>query len=328
VLSFLVNPYYYRAAERICRQSQPDVIHCETLWPILAGWHLRRKYHVPLLWVEENIEALKFATLGRPRIITSLVAIVERFACQHADHIITLTEIDQGHLRELYHVQAERVTVITPSPDLSDFQWDKTARSATRKRYGLSQEDVLLTFVGNMKYEPNQHAVRRIADCIYPAVMDRYPSARFVVIGQGAEHLTDCRRDNIIFAGYVSRQDLVAHLSATDIFLVPVETGSGIRVKILEAAACGRAVVATRKATEGLEFFNDDEIVRVEAVDQRFVAAVLRLIEDGALRTAIGARVQLRTRRELGWDKTLAEYEQACAKAIAAARTQGRHEPA
>jgi len=49
VLSFLVNPHYYRAAERLCRESQPDVIQCETLWPVMAGWYLRRRYDVPLV---------------------------------------------------------------------------------------------------------------------------------------------------------------------------------------------------------------------------------------------------------------------------------------
>jgi glycosyltransferase involved in cell wall biosynthesis len=60
--------------------------------------------------------------------------------------------------------------------------------------------------------------------------------------------------------------------------------------------------------------FQDDEIVRVEAVDEGFVAAVLRLIEDPGLRMAIGARAQARTQREFGWDKTLAAYEEVYAK--------------
>jgi len=314
VLSFLVNPHYYRAAKHLCHEGQPDVIQCETLWPILTGWYLRRQYHVPLICVEYNIEASKFAGLGRPGPIVSLVRTIERFACQQADHIIALSEGDRSQLIELYGIQAQRISVIRPSPDFSDFRFDEKSRAAVRNCYGLSKDQPMLTFVGNLKYEPNQQAVRRIAESIYPAVMNKHPHARFVIIGQGAEHLTDCRRDHITFTGYLSRQDLVAHLSATDIFLVPVETGSGIRVKIPEATACARAVVTTRKAAQGLEFFSDDEIVRVKAVDQDFISAVLQLIEDQTLRSAIGARAQARTVRELGWEKTLAAYEQVYAK--------------
>ncbi len=316
VLSFFVNPYYYRTAEAALRESRPDVIQCEILWPILAGWRLRRQYGVPLVWVEHNIEALKFADLGRGGPIAALMRRAERFACEHADHIVALSDVDQQRLMDLYAVPPARVSVIQPGPDLADFHFDEESRAAVRMRYGLCEEDALLTFVGNLQYEPNQEALRRIAECIYPAVIGKHPSARFVVIGQGAEGTADCQRAGITFTGYLSRSDLVAHLCATDVFLVPVETGSGIRVKIPEATACGRAVVATRKAAEGLRCFADDEIVRVEAVDERFVAAVLRLIEDPALRNELGRRAQLRTVREFGWDKTLAAYEDVYARAI------------
>jgi len=319
VLSFLVNPHYYRAAARICRERHPDVIHCQTLWPVLAGWYLRCRYRVPLVCVEENVEALKSAELARPGIVTRLVRIIEAFACRRVDHIITLSEVDRTALIEMYNAQPERISVINPGPDLADFRFDAGRRAAVRRHYGLSDSDALLTFVGNLAYEPNARAVRCIAEYIYPAVINEHPSAQFAIIGQGSERLADRRRDNITFTGYVTREDLVAHLSATDIFLVPVETGSGIRIKIPEATACGRAVVSTKKAAAGLEFFDDDEIIRVPGVGQQFVSAVLRLIEDETLRNTLGARAEARTRRRFGWDRALAAFEEAYAKAIAAA---------
>ncbi len=314
VLSFLVNPHYYCAAERLFQESQPDVIQCETLWPVMAGWYLRRKHHVPLVCVEYNVEATKFADLGRPWPIVAVVRAVERFACQHADSVITVSESDREQLIEQYGAQAGRVRTIQPSPDLSDFRFDAQSRAAVRERYGLSEDQPMLTFVGNLKYEPNQRAVRRIAEYVYPAVMEQRPDTRFVIIGQGAELLAECRRENITLTGYLSREDLVAHLCATDVFLVPVETGSGIRIKIPEATACGRAVVATQQAAKGLEVFQEGEIVRVEGVGPQFVTAVLRLIQDPALRSAIGARAQARTQEQFGWEKTLAAYEEVYAR--------------
>ncbi len=314
VLSFLVNPHYYRAAERLCQQRRPDVIQCETLWPVLAGWRLQRRHHLPLVCVQYNVEGDKFADLGRPRPLVTVVRAVERFACRRADAVITVSEADRQQFMRQYQAPQDRVRTIQPSPDLADFCFDESARTAVRARYGLGHDQALLSFVGNLKYEPNQEAVHRIADYIYPAVMREHPGARFVIIGQGAETLTTCRREHMAFTGYLSRQDLVAHLSATDVFLVPVETGSGIRIKIPEATACGRAVVATRKAAQGLETFQDDEIVRVEGVGPEFVAAVLRLVADPALRGAIGARARARTLDAFGWHKTLAAYEKVYAQ--------------
>jgi len=309
VLSFVVNPYFYRTAARACRELQPDVVQCETLWPVVVGWRLKREFGVPLVCVEYNVEADKFAALGRPAPLVSVVWRLEREACRRADHIVTLTETDQQRLVQGYGLPASRASTIRPSPDLDDFAFDAAARARVRQHLGLSEDDVLLTFVGNLQYEPNQQAVRRIAEVIHPAVMERHPGARFVVIGQGKELLRDCLRERLTFTGYISREELVAHLSATDVFLVPVEAGAGIRVKIPEATACGRAVVATAKAAEGLEFFAADELLRLEAVDERFVQAVLGLIENRSLRDDMGRRARARTEREFGWERTLAAFE-------------------
>ncbi len=309
VLSFLINPHFYRAADRLCRRSQPDVIQCETLWPALTGWYLRRKHRVPLVCVEYNVEGDKFRELGRPWPIVALVRAVEGFAVRHADQVITVSEADRRMLLEKYRADAQRVQTIQPSPDLSDFHFDEQLRSGVRARYGLLPHQPLLSFVGNLQYEPNREAVRCIAEYVYPAVLEQHPDARFVVIGQGQELLAEYCREHLAFSGYLSRQELVAHLSATDIFLVPVETGSGIRVKIPEATACGRAVVATKKAAQGLELFGDDEILRVDGVGPEFIAAVLRLIKDPALRHSVGARAQARTEQAFGWDKVLSAYE-------------------
>jgi phosphatidylinositol alpha-1,6-mannosyltransferase len=310
VLSFLANPHYHRVAERLCSESQPDVIQCETLWPILAGWRLQRRHRVPLVCVQYNVEGDKFADLGRVWPVVALVRAVERFACQNSDCVITVSEADRERLMHRYGAPADRVRTIQPSPDLTEFRFDEQSRAVVRERYGLGQHQPLLTFVGNLKYEPNQDAVRRIVEYIYPAVMNQHPEARFAIIGQGAETLSSCRREHLTFTGYLSRQDLAAHLSATDVFLVPVETGSGIRVKIPEATACGRAVVATRKAAKGLELFQEDELLRIAGVGPEFVAGVLRLIADPDMRNAMGRRAQARTQEAFGWDKTLAAYEQ------------------
>jgi len=314
VLSFVVNPHYYRAAEQLFGRSRPQVVHCETLWTVLAGRSLHRKHGLPLIWVAENIEARKFAEIGYAKPVVGLLRLIERVACQCADHIIVLSRPDRQGLIDLYGAPPDKITVITPGPDLEDFFFDEASRSDVRKRYGLRSTDALLTFVGNLQYLPNQQAVRRISQVIYPAVSERYPSARFVIIGQRPELLSDFRRENIVFTGYLSRQDLIAHLCATDVFLVPVETGSGIRMKIPEATACGRVVVATRQAAAGLEMFEDDEILRVQAAGADFVAAVLQVIEDPELRDAIGRRARVRTQQEFGWERTLAAYEQVYAK--------------
>jgi glycosyltransferase involved in cell wall biosynthesis len=324
VFSFLVNPYYWHEADRLCREQRPDVVQCESLWPILAGRRLQRKYGLPLICVEYNVEGEKFAALGRPWPIVVAVQMVERFACRHADRIVTISKADREQLIRCYGASPERTRTIQPSPDLSEFRFDETRREEVRSRLGLEEQQALLTFVGNLRYEPNQQAVRYIAESLYRLIVDQHPDARFVIIGQGAELLSDCSRQSLSFTGYLNRKDLIAHLSATDIFLVPVITGSGIRIKIPEATACGRAVVATRDAATGLEMFLEDEILRVNGVGPQFAAAVLRLIRDPQLRAQMGARAHERTLQVFGWQKTLSAYEELYAELGPPARAGSR----
>jgi glycosyltransferase involved in cell wall biosynthesis len=182
-------------------------------------------------------------------------------------------------------------------------------RTAQRARLELAPEQPLLTFVGNLEYEPNQMAVRRIAQDIGPAIVSAYPEARFMVIGQGAERVSEHQRPWLSFSGYLSRSELVAHLCATDLFLVPIELGAGIRVKITEAAACGRAVISTRRAAVGLEQFEDGELVRVDDAGASFVEATLALIQDPGRREAVGELARKRTRATFGWERALGAYE-------------------
>jgi len=310
VFSFLLNPHYWRAADRLFREQRPEVVQCESLWPFLAAWRLKQKYRVPVVCVEYNVETVKFAALERAGPVLGVVQAVERFACRQADRVVTVSESDREQLVQRFGASAQRTRTIQPSPDLSQFVFDPSARQAVRQRLGLAEQQPLLTFVGNLRYEPNQQAVRAIAEVLYPAIVEEAPHARFVIIGQGAELLSGCERPGLSFSGYLSRSDLVAFLSATDVFLVPVTTGSGIRVKIPEATACGRAVVATREAASGLDMFTEDEIVRVDGVGPQFAAAVLRLIRDPGLRAETGARARQRTVQSFGWERTLSAYEE------------------
>jgi glycosyltransferase involved in cell wall biosynthesis len=314
VLSFPVNPHYYRAAEHAFQEAHPDLVQSEVLWTMPAGWRLRRRHRVPLVWVEQNIEARKYSDLGHHPILVAAVRQLERSASRHADHIVVLSDSDRQSLVQQYGVPAERISVIAPGPDLADFGFDPAARDRVRKLYGLANGDPLLTFVGNLEYGPNQLAVRYIAEDVYPAIMARHPEARFVVIGQSWERLAQHQRDRLTFTGYLSRQELVAHLCATDVFLVPVETGSGVRIKIPEATACGRAVLATNKSAQGLEMFGEDELIRVAGVGAQFVNTLMQLIENPQWREEIGQRGQARTEKEFGWEKALAAYEAVYAK--------------
>jgi glycosyltransferase involved in cell wall biosynthesis len=118
-----------------------------------------------------------------------------------------------------------------------------------------------------------------------------------------------------MFTGFVdaragARPNLSDYLSASDVVLVPLDSGSGTRLKILEAAANARPVVSTHIGAEGQAFVDGEEILLTDEVDQAFVGATLRLLADPALRERLGRAARERVLAEYSWQAQVRKMEQ------------------
>jgi glycosyltransferase involved in cell wall biosynthesis len=100
------------------------------------------------------------------------------------------------------------------------------------------------------------------------------------------------------------------YLSASDVVLVPLDSGSGTRLKIVEAAANARPVVSTHIGAEGQSFVNGEEILLTDEVDQAFVAATLRLLADADLRERLGRAAREKVLAQYSWRAQVGKMEQ------------------
>jgi glycosyltransferase involved in cell wall biosynthesis len=311
----ILNPLYYRAAWQAAREFQPDVIQAELLWTAPAGLWLRRRLGVPVVLMQENVEYQKFVRFGMQSPLLKGIYWLERWACRAADRVVALSEVDRDFMIDLYGVPPERFDVIPHGVDPDLFDDRPEGAAAAREKLGLPAGVPILTFVGKLDYIPNARAVEYIAGRIGPAVWAHYPEARFVVVGQGSETLTKYRRDGIIFTGFVDaraaqRPNLSDYLSASDVVLVPLDSGSGTRLKIVEAASNARPVVSTRIGAEGQHFVDGKEILLSEEVDEAFVNATLRLLADAGLRERLGRAARARVLDGYSWRAQVCKMEQ------------------
>jgi glycosyltransferase involved in cell wall biosynthesis len=311
----MFNPLYYHAAWRAAHGLQPDVIQAELLWTAPAALWLRKRLGIPVMLMQENVEYQKFLRLGMTSPFLRVVKWLEGWACRAADRVVALSEVDRDFMIDLYGVPPERFSIIPHGvdPDLFDFRPEGAA--AARQTLGLADDVPLLTFVGKLDYIPNGRAVETIAERIAPAVWEQHPQAKFVIIGQGAETLTKYQRDGIIFTGFVdaragARPNLSDYLSASDVVLVPLDSGSGTRLKIVEAAANARPVVSTRIGAEGQSFVDGEEILLTDEVDQAFVDATLRLLADADLRERLGRAAREKVLVRYSWRAQVSKMEQ------------------
>ena len=309
----MFNPLYYRAAWQAARDFQPDVIQAELLWTAPAALWLRRAARRPGVLMQENVEYQKFVRFGMTSPFLKVVKWLEGWACRAADRVVALSEVDRDFMIDLYGVPPERFAIIPHGVDPDLFDYRPEGAAAARQALGLAADVPILTFVGKLDYIPNVRAVEYIAERIAPAVWAQLPEARFVIIGQGAEALTKYRRDGMIFTGFVDaragvRPNLSDYLSASDVVLVPLDSGSGTRLKIVEAAANARPVVSTHIGAEGQSFVDGEEILLTDEVDQAFVEATLRLLADADLRERLGRAARAKVLAQYSWRAQVARW--------------------
>jgi glycosyltransferase involved in cell wall biosynthesis len=146
-----------------------------------------------------------------------------------------------------------------------------------------------IVHLGTMYWPPNVDAVRWFAEHVYPRVRALRPDVGFDIIGARpprAIQALAAAGSGIQVAGYVA--DPSAHLERAAAVVVPVQAGSGMRVKILTALAQALPVVSTSVGCEGIAVEPGVHLlVADEPAD--FAAATLRLLDDRAAGERLGA---------------------------------------
>jgi len=140
------------------------------------------------------------------------------------------------------------------------------------------QPDTIL-FVGNFRHTPNQQALRYFLERIYPRIREARPSARLIVAGAEGppSFVQTLDRPGVEYLGEI--EDIRSVLENYAVFVAPILTGSGVRVKLMEAFATGIPVVSTSIGAEGLRDKNVD-VAEVADRPADFARATLRLLQD------------------------------------------------
>jgi glycosyltransferase involved in cell wall biosynthesis len=137
----------------------------------------------------------------------------------------------------------------------------------------------VLLLIGSYRYGPNAAAADYLIRRIWPGVLRRVPDGRLIIAGDRPDRILSFRESPpaVEFTGFV--EDLEALYRRVRIAVAPIQYGGGTRVKIIEAAAYGKAIVATRLGAEGVDFEDGKEILLRDDPDQ-FAEACAELLND------------------------------------------------
>jgi O-antigen biosynthesis protein len=158
---------------------------------------------------------------------------------------------------------------------------DNRAGIATSRyefRAGGREPETML-FLGSFRHPPNQEGLNWFTRKVLPAVLERRKNARLIIVGSEpppAHSLPDLP-ENIEMRGFV--EDVREPLGRYAVFVCPILSGSGMRVKLLEAFAAGIPVVSTPLGAEGLAGA-DGEICSLAAEPLEFAQKIVELFDD------------------------------------------------
>jgi glycosyltransferase involved in cell wall biosynthesis len=185
--------------------------------------------------------------------------------------------------------------VVPNGVDLARYRF--RAEPATAKR---------IFFVGDLSWPPNAQAVRWLQREIWPLIRRAHPEAEAEILGRGAP--ADLRRGrDASFRLLGEGGDTRPHWAKAAVGVVPLLTGSGTRLKILEAAASGVPVVATRVGAEGLELAPDREILLRDRAED-FASAVSELLREPALGARLARAARARVEALYDWNLITARF--------------------
>jgi O-antigen biosynthesis protein len=166
-------------------------------------------------------------------------------------------------------------------PELRGRIDDNRAGIATARYdfHSSGREAETMLFMGSFRHPPNQEGLIWFTRYVLPAVLERKPRARLVIVGSDSppRHSLPALPENIELRGFV--EDVREPLGRYAVFVCPILSGSGMRVKLLEAFAAGIPVVSTGLGAEGLAG-KDGEICALADEPAEFARKIVELFED------------------------------------------------
>jgi len=114
--------------------------------------------------------------------------------------------------------------------------------------------------IGAMNWIPNQEGIKWFLQNVWMDIHRQYPSLKYYIAGRGIPAwLMNARYPNVVVVGEV--ENAIHFMNSKGIMVVPLFSGSGIRIKIIEAMAAGKAIISTSIGAEGIQYTQGENIM-------------------------------------------------------------------
>ena len=306
-----------------CRQrlhSEPfDIIQLEGIHAAYYGLALGSDFDVPIVMRVHDVLSLGMSrrlqytrnpimklwlSFDRRRVRAHEKVAFSGVACN-----LTVSEFEQHHVMG---IAPDACSIVAPAGvDLDEF----VPRI-------VKEDPHSVLWIGAMNHAPNIDSFWWFYHDIVPLIVRSHKNVRIRVVGTAMPTSIRSLSDpNVEILGFVP--DVREVLARSEVCVVPLRMGSGVRLKILEMFAMERAVVSTTVGAEGLRA-EDGRHLLIADSPKDFADSVLRLLRDSRLRRYLGESARNHASAHFGWDKVADQFEAVYNKLING-RTNANH---
>jgi glycosyltransferase involved in cell wall biosynthesis len=242
---------------------------------------IKKRTGIKTVFHTHNIEHQRFRSNGKwwwP-----LLQRYEKWCFRCADFIFFISEEDRSFAIEEWGISKEKCMEVPFGVDIKEYPQDKIAcKEKIAATHSITANEKILLFNGLLDYKPNLDALLAILNEINPMLLAtegfRY---KIIICGkrlpEEMNSLKDHADKNIIYAGFVD--DIETYFKGADLFLNPVQSGGGIKTKMVESIGFGTTVIATKTGAHGISKAScDNKLVVVE--DNDWAAFAKAIIEN------------------------------------------------
>jgi polysaccharide biosynthesis protein PslH len=269
-----------RKIEHLIEQKPFDLVILESLYSTGSLDFLKRQSNLKIIVRTHNVEhklweekSIKSTNPFKKWYLSTLAKQLKKYEIEtlkRVDGIATISEQDQNDFKQMV-IQSPICTIPVAMPNLE-------------KRIDYSPNTFF--FIGSMNWEPNKEAVQRLLNTIFPLIKREIPSAQFILAGSFMpQDLLAHQQDGVKIMGFVD--DLTLFFNSNGILLSPIQSGSGVRVKLIEAMNMGLPIISTSKGAEGI--LHEGQLI-IEDNPNNFAQKAVQLYHDSELRAQLGSK--------------------------------------
>lgn len=271
----------------ILSTNQYDIIHLETLWVLPYLSCIRKYSKAKVVLRSQNIEHLIWQRLADDcsnpikkwylKLLAKRLKKYEYGVLNKVDGIAAITNIDAKYYKQM----GAKIPIIhIPfGIDLEKYIEDKS-----------STEYPSLFHIGAMDWMPNSDAIKWFLNSVWDKIYKNHSSVKLYLAGRKMpEWMMHLQVPNVIIEGEVP--DSQKFINSKSIMIVPLSSGGGMRVKIIEGMALGKTIIATSIGSEGIDY-EDGKNILIANTEEEFVKIIDKCLTDKTFCDRIGSNAR------------------------------------